>query len=157
QLPLAPGATADVAIKQLSVDGDVVRAQILAGYRTDLSAGGVSASIVTVSVGRDWVASDLVAGAGEDDNPNPPHFFADDDDEAFAGDGGGNHPFARIGSVAIKGIVAGSAVEGYHFGFVAQKIGSFRSRGFVGPLTSGLTCDVIELSPATGDVTIREV
>jgi hypothetical protein len=69
---------------------------------------------------------------------------------------------ARIASIAIKGVVVGTAAPGNdHFGFVAHVIESFKSLGFTAPLTDnalpGAIHDVIELSPITGDVTIREV
>src|SRR5262249_11296765 len=135
QQTLAPGATVDMAIKSLSIRGRVELAQILAGYDPALTAQRGSGSIGTVSVGRDWIASDLVAGATADDDPNPPNVFGDADDVSFIS--GVNLPFARIGSITIQGIVVGTAVGMDHFGFVAPVIGSFRSRGFTALLTTG--------------------
>jgi len=47
--------------------------------------------------------------------------------------------------------------SGDHFGFTSVTIGKFKSLGFTAPLTSGAIREVIELSPITGDVTLREV
>jgi hypothetical protein len=63
---------------------------------------------------------------------------------------------ARIASIAIKGIVTGTAIAPDHFGFVAQQIGSFKALGFAPKLTTS-TDTPIELSPATADVTLREI
>jgi hypothetical protein len=52
-------------------------------------------------------------------------------------------------------MVIGSDTIGDHFGFAAQQIGLFKAGGFRAPLTSGT--NVIELSPVTADVTIREI
>jgi hypothetical protein len=64
---------------------------------------------------------------------------------------------ARIASIAIKGLVAGTdTMSTTHFGFTAQQIGAFKSLGFNATLTIG-TDSPINISPITGDVTIREV
>src|SRR5262249_60981421 len=127
--------------------GDVVGTQVLAGYDTVLSAVDGNAGIGGGSVGRDWVASDLVAGVRADDNPNPPNVFGDANDEPINLIGGAPGPLARIGSVAIGGVVAGTAEPADHFGFVAQRIGSFRARGAVAPPTTPLNPPRVHLSP----------
>jgi hypothetical protein len=53
-------------------------------------------------------------------------------------------------------VVTGSFAAGDHFGFVAQQIGVFKAAGFTAALTTGTDAPV-ELSLATGDVTVREV
>ena len=66
-----------------------------------------------------------------------------------------------IASIAIKGVVVGTEAGGDHFDFVSPVIGSFKSLRFTAPLTNnalpGAILDVIQLSPITGDVTIREI
>ena len=81
-----------------------------------------------------------------------------DNNDASIGDGNLSIT-AKIASIVIKGVVAGSATSGDHFGFSAQQIGSFKSFGFTALLHAPppATPDIIELSPTTGDVTIREV
>jgi hypothetical protein len=61
----------------------------------------------------------------------------------------------RIVSVSVGGVVVGTASATDHFGFVAQQVGSFHALGFTARLTAGR--DIIELSPTTDDVTMREV
>jgi len=106
-------------------------------------------------VGGDWVASSLIVGTGSGADG---WFGTADDTKLPAGadlgagpvrDAG---PVSRIASVAIRGQVIGSAAAGDHLGFVAEQIGTFKCLGFTVPLT-----DVFELSPITGDVTIRRV
>jgi hypothetical protein len=157
QETLAPNATTDMAIRRLSVGKRVEWAQILAGYDVDLTAMNTRASVGTVSVGGDWIASDLVAGVRTDSNQNPPNLFGDADDQPIIVLGGGDRPLARIGSILIQGVTVGTASGADHFGFVAEVIGTFKSLGFIAGLTPGSNNDVLELSPMTGDVTIREV
>jgi hypothetical protein len=149
-----PGSTSDVAIKSLKIGGSVEHARILGGYSVDLLAANGDASIGAVSVGGDWIASDLVAGAKENATPALDDPFGDDDDVTILADS--DALIARISSITIKGIVAGTAASGDHFGFVAQQIGAFKAARFTATLTA-VTDAPIELSPVTGDVTIREI
>jgi hypothetical protein len=145
--------TPDRAIQTLTIGGRVDHAQILGGYDRDLSALNGNAVIGDVIVGGNWIASDLVAGALVDADPNTaPNFFGDADDQPFLTGGG-----ARIESITIKGLVIGTAGSNDHYGFVAPGILSFKSLGFTATLTSEMSPDVIEMSLPTGDVTIREV
>jgi hypothetical protein len=160
QATLAANATLDLAIKSVSIGGRVERAQILAGYSVNLGTDGPG-SIGMVTVGGDWIASDLVAGADEDDDPGAPNLFGDFDDIPITAPG--TTLIARIAAIKLKGVVVGTAQSAAfdHFGFVAHVIGSFKSHGFTAPLTNnalpGAIHDVIELSPLTGDASIREV
>ena len=61
----------------------------------------------------------------------------------------------RIDSININSVVIGTSAGGDHFGFSTHQIGFFRAGAFTAALTAGN--DVIELSPITGDVTLREV
>ena len=155
-----PTATKDVAINSIKIGGGVERALLLAGYdpavdaaNTLLSFANNKAQIGAVTVGRDWLASSLVAGI-----VNGAVNFGDGND-ALALLGGGALPrVAKIASIVIQGAVAGTASPtGDHFGFTSVTIGKFKSLGFTAPLTSGAIREVFELSPITGDVTIREV
>jgi hypothetical protein len=102
-----------------------------------------------VSVAGDWIASSLVAGI--DDGAD--NLFGTADDALIPG---GSPDFvASIAKITIKGLIIGTGTASDHFGFVAQRIGAFKAGGFTASLTSGL--DVIELSPTTADVTLREV
>jgi hypothetical protein len=151
QQTLQPGATTDLAIASLSVGGEVRNARILAGFDSVLNPANADASIGAVEIGGKWTASSLVAGVRDTDGDG----FGDNDDAVQTVS---DDPalVARIASIVIKGFVAGSAASGDHFGFVAQQVGSFKSRGFTAALTAG-TDAPIELSPITGDVTLREI
>jgi hypothetical protein len=139
----------DLAIASVSVRGHVEFAQILAGFGVDLDALNGDAQIGAIKVGGDWIASSASAGvtAGGDG-------FGNANDALIAG---GGNIVARIAAIQIGGVATGTAGAGDHFGFVAGQIGSFKSLGFTAPLTASAQKEVIELSPATGDVSIREV
>jgi hypothetical protein len=149
-----PGSTSDVAIKSLKIGGSVEHARILGGYSVALQPINGNASIGPVSVGGDWVASDLTAGVRDDATTMLDNYFGDGDDQLIGSDT--DALIARISSITIKGTVVGTGASGDHFGFVAQQIGKFKSLGFTATLTSG-TDAPIELSIVTGDVTVREV
>jgi hypothetical protein len=159
-----PGTAGDVAIAKITVGGRVERAQILAGYDISKPPAPINAdaSIGPVSVGGDWIASNLVAGVlnlGTDDavggvgaaadNVN----FGDSHDRLITSSDDPNL-ISRIAKITIKGLVIGTGADADHFGFVAQQIGAFKVGGFTLPLISGN--DVVELSPLTGDFTLRE-
>jgi autotransporter family porin len=156
-----PVGDKNLAIGKITIGGRVERANIFGGYSVDLvPADGVQ--IGTVKVGRDWIASNLVAGVtnlGADDNPGGTGANADnvnfgDTHDTFIGLGSITN---RIAAIVIGGVVAGTAASGDHFGFSSVSIGSFKSLGFTAPLTAGASDDPIEISPITHDVTIREI
>ncbi|MGB8170073.1 MAG: hypothetical protein WCF18_21395, partial [Chthoniobacteraceae bacterium] len=151
-----PGAL-DLAIGKITIGGRVERAQILAGYSISLVADNGNASVGPVSVGGNWIASDLVAGVQDDASAALNASFGEADDLVVPGFGGA--PVATIVSVSIKGLVLGTAATGDHFGFVAQQIGSFKSLKSFASLTplTAITDVPIELALLSGDVTIREV
>jgi hypothetical protein len=96
-------------------------------------------------VGRDWRASDLVAGvfAGTDG------VFGTDDDTLIAHD---NPIVARIASILIKGTATGTANDSDHFGFVAEQIAGFESDGVRATLLPGPRNDLTgAVVGSTGD------
>jgi hypothetical protein len=139
-------ATRDLAFGKVSIGGRVERAQILAGYDTNLGAQNGNAQIGSVNVGGDWSASDLVAGAQDGGTAG----FGDADDMII---GGVPESIAKIAAIVIKGIVIGTPAGGDQFGFESHLIGKFIANGgSISILNSVL------LSPNTGnDVTIRLV
>jgi hypothetical protein len=156
-----PTSGFDTTIASLTVKGDVRFAQILAGFDSAKTPINFDAAIGAVNVGRDWVASSLVAGAnnlGADDalggtglnadNVN----FGDVHDKLQTGDD--SLFIARIASITIKGTVRGSLSSGDHFGFVAQQIGKLTIGGRAVPLTEGK--DDLPL-PFANDVRVHEV
>ena len=110
----------DVAFGSIAIGGAVSHAEILAGFNTNadvsLASENPDAQIGVVTVGGDWIASDLVSGAAWNSN------FGDGTDKRVVGV---NNPdiFSRIASVRIAGQAVGSASDPTdHFGFVAQQI-----------------------------------
>jgi hypothetical protein len=154
-----PTATSDLAIKSLTVGGRVEFTRILAGYGVDLNPLNGDAQIGTVTVGTDWIASDLAASvvAGADG------LFGTGDDALIA-EAGGNDPniTAKINSIWIKGQALGTSGGVDHFGFVAQQVGSFKVGNTSFGLTPGKSNDTSVIDPllavgATGDLRIHEV
>jgi hypothetical protein len=147
-----PGSS-DVALGSLTVLGRVEWANILAGYAVDLTPTNGDAQIGQVKVGGDWVASNLVAGV-RNTVPNSKS-FGDGNDASI---GAGNASItASIAGVTIGGAVFGTAASvnaADHFGFVAQRIKSFKVGGVALRLTASK--DALAVG-ATGDVAVREV
>ena len=114
----------DLAIGKITVGGAVDHANILAGYKTDLSAINGDAQIGMVKVGGDWAASNLVAGAMNAASGNK--IFGDGNDASIGAGSAGIT--AKIASIVIGGEVIGRP-GGATFGFVAEQIGSFKFNG----------------------------
>ena len=155
--PDGSARASDIALASLSVGGRVLFTHVLAGFAPNDTPGGGSngnASIGTVRVGGDWIASNLSAGVTDAASDG----FANGDDYAIPGFSG-DAIIARIASITIGGAVIGTQTNpNDHFGFTAQSIGSFRAGLYTAPLTAALLADpLIALAPLTGDVTIREV
>jgi hypothetical protein len=155
QSALSPTAAGDIAIKSIAIGGRVEVTKILAGYDDSLTPANGNASIGPVTVGRDWVTSDLVAGVQDDADLPIDDYFGDGDDQVIAG-AGSDQLFARIASIAIKGVVVGAPNPFYQNGFVAQQIGAFKSAGYVAPLTSGVDGPFL-VTAYTVNVNVSEV
>ena len=146
QNTLQPGATTDTAIASLSIGGEVRNALVLAGFNSVLGQANADASIGAVKVGGNWTASSLVAGvrdSGADGYGINDALQTVSNDPAL---------IARIASIAIKGVVTGTATAPDHFGFVAQQIGSFKSLGFAPKLT---TATDVPIEPPPGTIHVR--
>jgi len=130
-----PTPTADVAIGRLEVRGRAEFAQVLAGYDGSGNSVNADAQVGAVTVGGDWVASSLAAGA----TPGPNGFFGDGDDAKIAGAGVKDDPglFSRIASVTIGGQIVGTVGGAGHYGIVAENIGAVSVGGTVLPLSPG--------------------
>jgi hypothetical protein len=150
------GLTTDLALRSLTVGGRVLFTDVLAGFGPDEAPSAGSngnASIGTVRVGGDWIASSISAGirdAAGDGFANGDDYVISDAADAI---------LARIASITIGGAVIGTQTNpNDHFGFTAQQIGSFRAGLYIAPLTAALVADpVIPLAPLTDDVSLREV
>jgi hypothetical protein len=151
-LLLGGGAT-DLAIGKLNVGKNVEFARVLAGYGFSASSPtGLNgdASIGTVRVGGDWIASDLVAGIKQGNADG----FGTASDTVIPGSAEGL--IASIAKVQIAGQVLGSPAKNDSYGFVAEQIGSFSAGGRSLALTSGKN-EPVSLASTTNDVIVREV
>jgi hypothetical protein len=110
-------------------------------------------SIGKVTIGKDFTASDIVAGV----NPQG-SFFGDGDDTLITGT---DDPeiIARIGSVLIKGTVFGTASPSNDsFGIVAQEVAKVSVAKLATALTAGAGTDIAGvLLVGTTDVRVREI
>src|SRR5205814_1477886 len=123
-LIVSAGIEVTIAIGSVTIGGRVEFANILAGYDLDLVPTNGDAQIGPVKVGGDWIASNLVAGVQNTASTNTS--FGNGNDAAIPDENPAT--IATITSISIGGYIYGtplSANSGDHFGFVAQKIGSF--------------------------------
>jgi hypothetical protein len=156
-----PTATADVAIKSLTVSGRVELTDILAGYNAGGTpfAANADAQIGAVVVG-DWIASSLVAGVQDDANPTFNTFFGDGNDVKITDPNDDANVVSKIASILIKGTARGTVAGSDHFGFVAQQIGSFKVGASKFPLISGAASALDMTGYPVGitfDLRVREV
>jgi hypothetical protein len=127
-------------LKSLNVRGSVDASTILAGNQANQQT-----QIGKVTVGGNWTASNLAAGAAT----GPGNQWGLPGNE-LAGNGGSFA--ARIASIVIKGGLFGSINPADSFGFVASQVGSIKiGTGSVAVL------DDAQLAPATADVRLRLV
>ena len=134
------GTRNDLAILNLKVGGAVRYADLLFGYNlTDdhtAAEANPDAQVGAVSVGGDWVATNLVAGIAYSSK------FGDGND-ALANGVDRLDILARISAVAIRGQVLGTAdISADQFGIVAQIVSSVR-------LNTTKTAPIL-ISPAVG-------
>jgi hypothetical protein len=147
-VPAASTGVSDLAIGKITIGGRVEQTQILAGYDTTLNPVSGNAQIGAVTVGGNWIASDLVAGVQE---ANAASGFGGSGDTIIGNIG---NSVARIASIVIKGIVEGTPGTGDQFGFESHAIGSVKIDG--ASLTLPTAPGFLALSPITGaDVTLR--
>jgi hypothetical protein len=133
-----PTATLDVAIKSVTIGGNVERAWILGGVNVNFGAIDGNAQIGAVSVGGDWIASTMESGGTSTDG-----FFGDANDAEYNGG-----TISKIASIRIKGHVLGEPGTNQTFGFFAGQIGSFSYNGLTLALTPGAHNDPFAGPPA---------
>lgn len=140
----------DVAIKSVSVAGNVQFAEILAGYNSDTStlARGVAtngdAQIGAVTIGGDFISSSIIAGL----DAGSGGAFGDAGDTLISP--GSATIFASIASVAIKGQALGTAAAGdaAHYGIGAQFVGAVTVGKTKVPLLGGKSNDTFAAGKA---------
>ena len=101
----------------------MLNAQILAGYRRDLTPLNPDANIGSIKIAGAWRASSIVAGVADSTGDG---FGVND--VLIPGD---TTPelLSRIASITIAGAATGNASAGDHFGIVAQQIGRLIAGG----------------------------
>jgi hypothetical protein len=142
-----PAADPSLALGSLTVGGRVENATIRALGDSSLISNTSNATIGTVKVAGDWIASSLASGV------SPGNAFYGDFDDALVASA-----ISRIASVTIGGSILGTSESagGDHFGFVAHEIGAFKVAGKSLPLTAGVHDGPILFAYA-GDVALREL
>ncbi|MEQ1862432.1 MAG: hypothetical protein ABMA13_21145 [Chthoniobacteraceae bacterium] len=156
----APTKGVDLALKSLTVGGSVERLSVSVGNGASKNA---DASIGSINIGGDWIASGVQAGtlAGTDARTGT----ADDAKVA----GGRDNPdlFSSIGSFTVKGQALGTTTStGDMFGIVAERIGKAKVGGRTFAFTNGATPEAFFAAPTLDgsgaenpmfDFTIREL
>lgn len=113
--PNAATTAKSKAIGGVTITGNVLNAQILAGYTADLAAANTDAGIGAIVVGKNWTASSIVAGVAD----FPVNGFGQNDAPIS---GGLPDVIATIASVRIKGTATGSPGVDDHFGITAGRV-----------------------------------
>ncbi len=131
------GKPTDIAIGKITVKGRVERVNVLAGFTKADVPVNPDAQIGTVTIGGDWIASNLIAGVHNSDG-----FFGDSNEFAIAiNDDAAIR--SRIAAVIIKGQVIGtpSSTDASTFAIAAQQLGTVKVGGTVIPLLPGASND----------------
>jgi hypothetical protein len=151
---LSDSATSDLAIGKIAIGGRIDLANILAGYTT-ASAGNflrpvnADARVGTVTVGGDWIASNLIVGVQDKTSDG----FGDADDTKIFDPGSGFTlkdndddlgAVSRIESVIIKGQAIGTIASNDTeiFGIEAQQIVSIKIGDAAIPFITGASNDL---------------
>jgi hypothetical protein len=132
---VAPAKGVDTAIAALAVGGRLEFARILAGYGADGTPLNADASVGTVTVGTDWIASTLLAGTG----PGVDSYEGTADDVKLAGAGVRDNAnlFSTIAALTIKGQAYGTVDTTDSFGIVAEQIKKAKLDGVKLPFVLG--------------------
>ncbi len=136
------GASTDVALKSLTVGGDVAFAQMLFGYDRDFQGVNSDAQVGTVKVGGDWIASYLIASV-------------DPVSGGIVGDGNDTRllirddaPISQIASIVIGGQVIAQPGTTNVFGFAAEEVRAMTVGGVKIPLLAGAGNDTFAAGKA---------
>jgi hypothetical protein len=155
--PTVPDGTPCVGIGSLTVFGLVENTQIVAGYDAFAGPENNDVQIGAVTVGGDWIASDLIAGISASGIGGS--IFGNADDEKGFGSSTVDQPhnFSRIGPVLIQGQVLGAPGGGISHGIEAEEVTSLSIAGTLVRLKPGRSNDTTAIPlGATGDLEVRE-
>ena len=135
----------DVAIGKITIGGRVDFAIIEAGYDVDLIGINADAQVGTVTVGSDWISSNLLAGVRDAGDG-----FGNSSDVKISGGGvkdnaDASGAISTIASVIIKGHAIGTTAAGdfLTFGIEAQQLGTVKVGGATVALRAGAGNDVM--------------
>jgi hypothetical protein len=133
----SPGATdlaiASITVGSSKVSGTVSFTNILAGYNPAGTGVNAAAQIGAVTVYGNWMASNLVAGAG----PGADGQFGTTDTVLTSTDAAS--VLSQIGPIIITGTVSGNSTNlKAHYGFVAQEVTSLKVGVKVITVTPGM-------------------
>lgn len=147
--PSRPTGLTDVAIQSLTVKGNVAFTNILAGFNLAGTGVNADAQIGTVSVGKNWSASNLIAGVGA----GADGLFGTSDDAKLSGTGVEDVGaiVSTIASLTISGTATGA--QGSHFGIEAEYIIAAKIDG----VTESLSPSANDLIDLDSTLTLQEV
>jgi hypothetical protein len=111
-----PAKTPALALKSLTVNGDLSGSRIFGG--SSIFGGNADVAIGKVVVKGDWMASSLTAGVVASNDGQ----LGTADDVLYTG--GNAAILSRIASVVIKGQALGTVDPGGHFAITAEKVGN---------------------------------
>jgi hypothetical protein len=152
-----PAGSTDVAIGRLTVLNDLAYAEILAGYTLGWNgtrvASNADAQIGAVTVGRDWIASSVVAGVVSGNG-----YYGDGDanEGKIVGDKDVAGVSSRIGRVTIGREPAATPNAGDTYGIMAETVGAVKVAGKATALTAGAGNDSTAVTGAD-DLKVKEV
>ena len=142
--------------RRVSSDCRVEYGLILAGVDPNNARQNADAQIGKVTVGGDWTASSIVAGA----SPGFNGFYGDRTTGCFKMAGFGVRELAgassRIGSLVIAGQATGTLDGNDFFGIVAENFGTVKVGGHLFTTTPGNSNDDFAIG-SSGDFKVSEV
>lgn len=122
----APSRGVDLAITGLNVGGSVEFLRVLAGFDRTSRGTNADASIGSISVGGDWHASTVLAGAA----PGEDGFEGTTDDVKLASPArDAINIVSRIARISIAGQTFGTLTVGDSFGIISEHIGKLKVGG----------------------------
>lgn len=149
-------ATTDLALGRLTVRGRVEYGLIIAGLDPYGPYQNADAQIGKVTVGGDWIASSIVAGAA----PGFTGYYGNRNTGEFKMSGPNCKDVAgissRIGGVTTAGQATGTSDGNDFFGIVAENVGTVKVGGHLYATNAGNGNDDFAIG-ASGDFKVCEV
>jgi hypothetical protein len=149
-----PTSTTDVAIGNVTIQGNVEFADIIAGADELGMNQNADAQIGNVTVAGDWMASSIAAGV----TPGVSPYYGTSLDKKMSGANVKDVAtvLSKIASIAIGGHALGTPGGLDSFGFVAEQVGSMKIDNVPISLQVGAHNDVVPIG-ITSDFDVREL